>query len=165
MSFLKDAFQRDDLVGRALGIYKPAGPTYGDLDPRNRNYANNALAYLTRDQYNDWVKNYAGIAAGQIGYATDDTQPGKAADEAGAYVRDSFSRVPGQIDRTNQRLGVTLSPEEQAATTRSLNLKQGLADVTARNRASQQTYDRQNAIITGVQSPAIPAISGLKGVQ
>lgn len=165
MSFFKDAFQRDDLIGRALGKYKKPGETYGDLDSRNPNYANNALAYFTRDQYSDWLKRFQGIAAGQIKYATDDTQPGKAADEAGKYVQNSFARIPGQLERLNAREGLTLTPDEQASQQRSIATAGGLADVTARNRAAQQTYDRQNSILTGVQSPATASIRGLQGGQ
>lgn len=149
---------------KALFGHKKA-PEYDPLDPRNPNYAQNALARFTTGEYNDYVRNINPIEDDLLAYARDKTQPDKAAQQGIADVNASFDQIPGQLQRRNQGLGLTLSPEEQAAQQRSLATQRGLASATAANRGAQGAYATQDQILGGAQSQANVIRTGLQGAQ
>lgn len=140
-----------------------ASPNAFDLG--SNTFASDALGFLTRQRYNDYVRRLRGFEDEQIAYATDKTKPLTEAKDAISTVQDSFAKIPGQQARRNQRLGVALTPEEQASQQRSTNVAGGLAQVTAANRAATQSYDRQNAIFSGAGGQTIQQTQGLSGVR
>lgn len=135
------------------------------FDIGSNTYANDALAFLTRDRYNDYLRRFRDLEDQQIAYATDRTKPLTEAQNAISTVQNSFSKIPGQQARRNSKLGIALTPEEQASQQRTTNTAGGLAQVTAANRAATQTYDRQNAIFSGAGGQTIPSTAGLSGVR
>lgn len=150
--------------GGALGWFSPPSPTAGTLAEPNRNsntYATDTLARITRERYSDYMRRFRGIENEQIAYATDRTKPLTEARNAIDTVRGSFDALPGMQQRRNARLGLDpAAPDVAASLNRSTNIAGGLAAVTAANRASQQTYDRQNAIFSGAGGQSIPRLGG-----
>ena len=77
--------------------------------------------------------------------------------EASEDARGAFARQGEASTQRLASLGLTLSPDEQAAADRSSNLAASLADVGAQNRARDQTRARQQAIL-GNPAPTIGAL-------
>ncbi len=145
----------------SASMFDPMAGTM-ELSRDSKTYANDFLGVITRDQYRDYLRNFYGIEDEILKYATDDTQPLKSAQDAQKMVSTSFESVGGQIDRRNRRLGVSLTPEQQQSQQRSLAIQKGLSTSMAMNRAATNTYDRQNALLTGARAPAQQYAKGLQ---
>lgn len=92
-----------------------------------------------------------------ISYATDPNVVSDAMAEASEDAKSAFARQGEASTQRLASLGLTLSPDEQAAADRSSNLAASLADVGAQNRARDQTRARQQAIL-GNPAPTIGAL-------
>lgn len=115
---------------------------------------------ITREQWQNYVNTFVPIENQLIRYATDTTQPLQAMQHAGQDVNASFDAQEGVISRRLRSLGTELSPDEQAASTRSLGLSRSLADVGAQNMARDLTLERQQRVLG---NPAPSATAGFVG--
>ena len=110
-------------------------------------YASDTYAALTRQQWADYVANFVPIENTLIKYATDTALPGQAMAQASQNVGAAFDQAQGDTQRKLAGMGVTLSPDEQAAQAKSFGLSKSLADVGAQNLAGGAVRARQQGII------------------
>lgn len=129
-----------DFVPSLLGFNKDkdtqSGPTASDL-----------FAQATRQQWANYVQTFVPIENSLIRYATDPTVVSNAMSDASQGVNNAFDAQQGATQRRLQGLGVSLSPDEQAAQTKSMGLTRSLADVQSQNTARDLTVQRQQSII------------------
>jgi len=148
-----------DAAGRQFLQPKLKGLFGGD-DASTSNTANDMFAQLTRDQWQSYVTNYVPYENDLIKYATSTTAVGDAMKSASADVNSAFDNSTAATQRRLAGLGLTLSPDEQAASTRSTGLARSLADVNAQNTARDATVARQQSIL-GNPTPRIGGLSGV----
>lgn len=136
----------------------PYGNTGGTVAPgslgRPRDYAQSTFAALTRQQWDDYLRNYVPVENELIRYATDPNAVGDAIMNARTAVDQSFDAQAGIQERQLRGLGVTLRGDEQRAVERSTGLARSLADVTAANVTGERVRDRQQALL-GNPAPQI----------
>ena len=125
-------------IGKGLGLGGSSAPNMS---------ANELYAQFTRDQWANYVNTFIPIENQLIKYATDITLPGQKMAEASADVSAAYAQQAGATARRLQGLGVTLSPEEQAAQQKQFGLSKSLADVQAQNVAGDLTRQRQASIL------------------
>lgn len=141
-----DAMPQNWLKGKMSGDSGPSAPTASDM-----------FASATRQQWSDYINNFVPIENQLIKYATDPSVVTSAMSDAQTGVQQSFDAQQGATQRRLQGLGVTLSPDEQAAQKRSSGLTESLADVQSQNTARDLTVQRQQSILG---SPAPQGASG-----
>lgn len=126
--------------GNVWRMLKPSKPAPSTV-------ASDTYAAITRQQWDDYVKNYLPIENTLIQYATDPAQPGMAMQKASANVGAAFDAAQGSTQRQLSGLGVQLSGDEQAAQTKAYGLSRSLADVGAQNLAGSATRARQQSLM------------------
>ncbi len=114
----------------------PSGPSASDL-----------FASATRQQWSNYVNTFVPIENKLIQYATDPNTVTNAVSDAQTGVKQAFDAQQGATQRKLQGLGVTLSPDEEAAQKRSSGLTESLAGVQAANTARDLTVQRQQSIL------------------
>jgi hypothetical protein len=119
---------------------------YG-VNSGSKTYASDTYAALTRDQWANYVSTFVPIENQLIKYATDPSVVTSAMSQASQNVSDAYTAQAGTTARRLGALGVTLSPEQQQAQTRSYGLSKSLADVGAQNIAGDITRQRQQSIL------------------
>lgn len=102
---------------------------------------------LTREQWYDYLSTFVPIENQLIEQATDTTLPGKAMQAASEDVNASFAAQEGATQRRLTGLGLQLTPEQKAASTRATSLNKSLTDVGAQNMARDLTVQRQQSIL------------------
>ena len=117
------------------------------LDTGSKTYANDTFNQVTRQQWSDYVNTFVPIENQLISYATDPTQPAQAMAAASTGINQAFDAQAGSTQRRLQGLGVSLSPDEQKASTLSSGLTRSLADVQGQNTARDLTVQRQQSIL------------------
>lgn len=123
------------------------------------NTASQAFAALTRQQWLNYVNTFVPVENQLIQYATSPETVSNAMSQASENVQSAFQAQEGATARRLRGLGVSLSPEEQAAQTRSFGLSRALADVQAQNVAGDLTRQRQQSIL-GNPAPDVVTMSG-----
>ncbi len=139
---LGNPFLNPDAVQNGM-LDKWRGKSGGPSGPS----ANDIFASVTRDQWANYVGTFVPIENQLIKYATDPNVVSNAMSDAGTGVDQAFAAQQGATQRRLQGLGVQLSPDEQAAQTRSSGLTQGLSKVQAENTARDLTVQRQQSIL------------------
>lgn len=134
------------LPGAPASGYAAGGVGLGG-DPNSKNYANDLYESVTRQQWANYVGTFVPIENKLIQYATDPTQASQAMAGAHTDIDNAFQAQEGATQRRLQGLGVQLSPDEQAAQTRSSGLTKSLADVQGQNTARDLTVQRQQSIL------------------
>lgn len=119
----------------------------GRNKPPASTYASDTYAALTRDQWANYVSTFVPIENQLIAYATDPNKPLENMAEASRDVNAAYNAQEGATARRLSGLGVSLSPDEQAAQQRSFGLSKSLADVGAQNVAGAMTRARQQSIL------------------
>lgn len=135
------------------------GGIQGNVAPqsaRPANFAQQTFAALTRQQWDDYLRNYVPIENELINYATDPNQVQNAVLNARTAVDQSFDVQAGIQQRQLRGLGVTLAPDEQRAVERSTGLARSLADVSAANLTTQRVTDRQRSVL----GAPVPQVQG-----
>lgn len=125
------------------------------LNPRSKNFAQDAFAAITRQQWDDYLTNYVPMENRLIDYATDETKPQDAAYLAGRGVGQAFDQQRASTGRRMAGMGLSLNPEEQAAVDKQSRLSESLATVGAMNNARDATVERQRGVI-GNPTPQLP---------
>lgn len=112
-----------------------------------KDYAAQTFAALTRQQWDDYLRNFVPLENQIIEYATNPQTVQNAVTEARADVAGSFDVQQGINERRLRGLGLTLDADEQRASDRSLGLAKSLADVSAANITSGRVRDRQQSLL------------------
>lgn len=120
--------------------------------------ASDIYAALTREQWENYVTTFVPIENQLIQYATNDQQPLIEGQAAGQRVLDQFGQAGANDQRRLQSLGVTLSPQEAAASARQTDNDRALATVQGQNLAMDLTRQRQQSIL-GNPAPATGTIA------
>jgi hypothetical protein len=132
-----------------LGI----APTLGTVaQPLSRTSASDTFAALTRQQWDDYLRNFVPIENQMIQYATDPQVVSDAVMNARTDVEQSFEAQEGINERRMRGLGITLNADEQRASDRSLGLQKSLADVSAANITTDRVTARQQSLL-GAPAP------------
>lgn len=120
--------------------------------------AQDLYASLTRRSWYDYM-NTLGVPQENklIDYATNPDTVTNAMAEASSDVTGAFDRQTKNTTRKLAGLGLTLSPDEQAASDRDTGIARSLADVGAQNRSRDLTVARQQSIL-GSPAPTIGAL-------
>jgi len=127
------------------------------VDRGSKTYAGDTYAALTRQQWADYVRTFVPLENQLIDYAMDPGKVKEAMQQASTNVTQSFDAQQASTQRRLKGLGVTLSPDEQAAQQRSFGLSKALADVQAQNLTHDLIKRRQQSIIG---NPAPAAVTG-----
>jgi hypothetical protein len=122
--------------------------------PGSKTFASDSFAALTRQQWDDYLRDYIPIENLMIRYATDEGAVGDAVMNARADVANAFDAQRGIQERRVRGLGLELRPDEQASIDRQSNLAESLADVTAANLTQQRTEQRQRGLM-GMPMPQV----------
>lgn len=109
--------------------------------------AQDTFAALTREKWADYVSIYAPLENQLIQQATDPEAANRAMAGASQNVNDAFAAQQGATDRRLRGLGLQLTPEQQAASTRATALSKSLTDVGAQNVAQDLTVQRQQSVL------------------
>jgi hypothetical protein len=109
--------------------------------------ASDTFAALTREQWADYQNTFVPLENQLIQMATDPEAANQAMADASQNVNDSFAAQEGATDRRLRGLGLQLTPEQQAASTRATALSKSLTDVQAQNTARDLTVQRQQSIL------------------
>jgi hypothetical protein len=109
--------------------------------------AGDTFAALTREQWADYVNTFDPLENQLIQMATDPEAANRAMADASQNVNDSFAAQQGATDRRLRGLGLQLTPEQQAASTRATALSKSLTDVQAQNTARDLTIQRQQSLL------------------
>lgn len=128
----------------------PASPSNTNsfgVSRTSKTYAGDTYAALTRQQWADYVNTFVPVENQLIDYATNPSVVTNAMDKASQGVGAAFDAQVASTERRLKGLGVTLSPEEQAAQQRSFGLTRALADVGAQNTARDLTTRRQQSVL------------------
>lgn len=128
-------------VGRATDNF------FGRGRGQSRTTAADDFAALTREQWADYVNIYVPLENQLIQQATDPEAANRAMASASQNVNDAFAAQQGATDRRLRGLGLQLTPEQQAASTRATALSKSLTDVGAQNVARDLTVQRQQSIL------------------
>jgi hypothetical protein len=120
--------------------------------------ASDTYAALTQQQWQNYVSTFVPIENQLISYATDKTQPAQAMAAAHTDVSNAYGVQAGSQQRQLAGEGVTLNPEQQAASTRQGALSASLADVQGQNVARDLTINRQQSIL-GNPAPSASSIA------
>ncbi len=109
--------------------------------------ASDMFASATRQSWANYMQTFVPIENSLIKYATDPNTVTNAVNDAGTGIDQAFQAQQGATQRKLQGLGVSLSPDEQEAQTRSSALTQSLAKDQAMNTARDLTVQRQQSIL------------------
>lgn len=120
-----------------------------------KDFAQQAFANLTRQQWDDYLTNYVPVENRMIEYAMDESNPNEAAYIAGRGVEQAFDTQRAGAQRRLAGMGLTLTAEEQAASDKQSRLSESLATVGAMNNARDATRSRQQSVI-GNPTPQLP---------
>lgn len=126
------------------------------LNTGSKNFAQNAFAAITRQQWDDYLQNYVPVENRLINYAMDEQAPVQAAELAGRGIGQAFDQQRESTGRRLAGMGLQLTPEEQAAADKQSRLSESLATVGAMNNARDATLQRQQGIL-GNPTPQVKA--------
>lgn len=117
------------------------------VDRSSKTYAGDSYAAMTRQQWSDYISTFVPVENQLIDYVMNPETVSNAMVNASQGVNAAFDAQEGSTQRRLRGLGVTLSPEEQAAQKRSFGLSRSLADVGAQNTARDLTTRRQQSVL------------------
>lgn len=124
------------------------------VNPNAKDYAQQTFAALTRQQWDDYLRNFVPLENLLIDYATSPQVVTDAVSNARADVAQSFDTQQGVTERRLRGLGLQLTPDEQRAQDRQMVLAKSLADVSAANLTTERVRDRQRSLL-GNPAPSI----------
>lgn len=126
---------------------------------RPKDFAQQTFAALTRQQWDDYLRNFIPIENELIQYATDPQTVTDAVMNARTDVSRAFDVQQQTQARRLRGLGIDLAPDEQASVDRQTGLARSLADVSAANLTTERVRDRQQALL-GNPAPNIQSQGG-----
>ncbi|TAM30261.1 MAG: hypothetical protein EPN60_05305 [Nevskiaceae bacterium] len=130
-------------LGEALTV---DGQTFYSNDGR---FAENVNAAILRSQYANWASTYKPIEDELLAAYKNPAVKAQATQESMDLFRRGYAATQGATDRRLASYGLTLTPEQQEARTRSSNLQQGLGTVSAFNGTARRIEDRDKQLLTG----------------
>lgn len=119
--------------------------------------ASNVLGQLSRAQWDDWKARFQPYVDKLANIATSDSFAGEQAATATKSVNKSFDSANQGLQLQQQGMGLVLSPAQQAAQDRKMQLGRASASVDASNNARISARDLQEQIMAGGMG-----LSGLK---
>lgn len=128
-------------------ISPTGGTVLGGGIRRPDDFAQQTFAALTRQQWDDYLRNFIPIENELINYATNPQTVQDAVMNARTDVGRSFDVQQGVQARRLRGLGIDLAPDEQAAVDRQTGLARSLADVSAANLTTERVRDRQQSLL------------------
>lgn len=142
----------------AIASGKIQGLFSGNDDTQDTS-AEDAYAAMTRQGWYNYM-NTIGVPQENklIAYATDPATVTDAMSSASSDATSAFDNQAANTQRNLTSLGLSLSPDEKAASDRDTNVARSLADVGAQNTARDQTMARQQAIL-GNPAPTLGGLS------
>jgi hypothetical protein len=111
--------------------------------------ASTVLGQLSRAQWDDWKARFQPYVDKLANIATSDSFAGEQAATATESVNKSFDSANKGLQMQQQGMGLTLSPAQQAAQDRKMQLGRASASVDASNNARISARDLQEQIMAG----------------
>lgn len=111
--------------------------------------ASTVLGQLSRSQWDDWKARFQPYVGKLASIATSDTYAGEQAATAAESVNKSFDSANKGLQMQQQGMGLTLSPAQQAAQDRKMQIGRASASVDASNNARISARDLQEQIMSG----------------
>lgn len=111
--------------------------------------ASKLFGQLSRAQWEDWKARFAPYITELADMATDPNAAQEAADQARSSVGLAFDSAATINQQNREKYGIALSPEQQAAQDRIMNINRTAATASAGNEARISALDRQQAILAG----------------
>ena len=124
--------------------------------------ASNEFAAVTQQQWANYVNTFIPIENKLIQYATSPTTVSDAMTQAQTGVQNAYAAQDASTQRQLTGLGVTLTPEQQAAQKRSSALSASLADVSAQNNARDTAMANQQSILGNPNPSVTSSMTGSK---
>lgn len=112
------------------------------------------LAEIARQQYADYQQRFQPIEQDLIHQGTSDTQYLQAGTQAANSMNSAYQTQQGSMQRNMNRMGVTMTPQQQEAANQTLSLGQASSTVNAANTARGDVWDRINSVMSGGLSAA-----------
>lgn len=135
-------------LGGAQATIAPNGGTVmAGAGRQPKDFAQQQFAAITRQQWDDYLRNFIPIENDLINYATNPQTVQDAVMNARTGVAQSFDAQQGSQARRLRGLGIDLAPDEQASVNRQTGLARSLADVSAANLTTERVRDRQQALL------------------
>ncbi|MES2662245.1 MAG: hypothetical protein V4629_02985 [Pseudomonadota bacterium] len=106
----------------------------------------NAQASLSQEQYQDYLTNYVPYENQLINYAMDDSQIGKARDQAGKMSEQANQAAWGTLDRNMGRYKTYLQGDQLKSLQERSQMSGQLNTITNKSNAISDTYNRQQGI-------------------
>ncbi|MDH0796424.1 MULTISPECIES: hypothetical protein [Pseudomonas] len=119
--------------------------------------ASTVLGQLSRSQWDDWKARFQPYVDKLANIATSESFAGEQAATASESVNKSFDSAAQGLQMQQQGMGLMLSPAQQAAQDRKMQLGRASATVDASNNARVSARDLQEQIMAGGMG-----LSGLK---
>lgn len=107
------------------------------------------FALLAREQWKDYKKRFLPIERKLIAEGTNDYQYLSEPKMAQEAVSKAFGAQQGSTSRDLARMGVSMTPDEKAASDHGLQMAKTTAMVGEANDARNNVWDRQNSIMSG----------------
>lgn len=107
------------------------------------------MALLAREQWNDYKARFLPIERKLIKEGTSETQFLTEPNMARKAVNQSFDAQSGTMNRDMSRMGITMTPDQQAAADQNMNLAKASTMVGEANGARNNAWDRINGVMSG----------------
>lgn len=107
------------------------------------------MAALLRQDYADWATRFRPVEDELLATSYNGALRGRLQSEAATLFTDQFDAGAGETERRLSRMGLSLSPEQQAAQQRGRALDRSLGMVDAINRAGRGYDTRNLSVVSG----------------
>ncbi|EIY2512134.1 hypothetical protein ACUHOO_000775 [Pseudomonas aeruginosa] len=111
--------------------------------------ASTVLGQLSRAQWDDWKARFQPYVDKLANLATSETYAGEQAAQAASSVNASYDNTARGLRMQQQGMGLSLTPAQQAAQDRKLQIGRAAASVDASNNARISARDLQEQIMAG----------------
>ena len=131
---------------RGIGDYNPLGGTgSGDYRLQNVEDPDKVYAQITRDEYNDYIRNYRAFEEEMLDRAQNDTS---LIDDARANAVNAQGLMSGVAARNRQRYGANLTPAQQQEMERGLTRANNLGLAQSVNDARIAQRELNQGVIS-----------------
>ncbi len=126
-------------------------PNTAGLNSQLPEFGSAAQTYadLTRSQWADYIRRFVPVENRLISYALSPEVVEANMAAAGEYAEQAYAQAPQMMERQMRGFGLQLTPDQQQAYDRQMNVSKGLATTQAMNAARDASGDRQMKVITG----------------
>lgn len=127
------------------------------------NTASLTRAELARADYQDWLDTFKPIEDELIRGYDNVAERERMVGEAQTRSLGALDNAEGTFDRRMRSLGMVLTPQQEAAQSRRMDLSRGLANVNAANMTRRRLKSQDQQLLTGM-APQGSALQYAQGI-